>query len=197
MPAAHGKCAGDVAAAPGGGEACLYRGRAFAPQGVPYWNAAFPRDQPRQKLGLVKAAAPAFAPMQGHGYDGVVVLVDWKSAREKYRERPRQRFHPRVLEQVNQAAERAFVRPETRSMIEAPEACPASRTDARIVERERIQKRGIADGAEEFGVQRLWRTETGFANGDTRPFGERVAAETAIIRINQRKNCVGNPADEI
>jgi hypothetical protein len=82
-------------------------------------------------------------------------------------------------------------------MIEAAQTLAACRADARRIERKCIQERGIANGAEEFGIQRRRRTETRFTDGDPRPFIERVAADTAIVGINQRKNCVRNPANEI
>jgi len=82
-------------------------------------------------------------------------------------------------------------------MIEAAQTFAACRTDARLIERERIQERSVANGAEEFGIQRLRRTQARIADRDPCPSGEGAAADAAIVRINQRKNCVRNPANEI
>ena len=55
---------------------------------------------------------------------------------------------------MNQAAQWAFIGSETCRMIEAAKTGAAGRTDARLIERERIEKRRVTDGAVIIRVQR-------------------------------------------
>ena len=73
----------------------------------------------------------------------------------------------------------------------------ARRANSPLVERPRIEKRRVANGAEVIGIERRGRSETIGTDRNPRPFEERTIANAAIVREKQRKNSVRDPANEI
>ena len=72
----------------------------------------------------------------------------------------------------------------------------AAQTPA-LIERTGVEKRRVANGAEVIGIERRGRSETLGADRNTRPLEERAVADAAIIGEKQRKNPVGDPANEM
>jgi hypothetical protein len=135
--------------------------------------------------------------MERHWNYGVKMFVNRNGAFQVGGQRPGQRLHSGILEQVNQAPQRAFVEPETGRMIEAAQAGTARRANSPIIERPWVEKRRIANGAEVIGIQRRRRSETIGADRNARPFEEGTIANAAIVREKQRKNSVGDLVNEI
>ena len=179
------------------GQPGLRLSRALAAERVPHRNSPVSGEAACQEFRLVEAAFPLFAPIQGHRNNSVEMFAWRNSPFQKYCQGARQRLHPRILEQMNQAAQRAFVHSKAGRMIEASQAGTASRTDTLFIERERVQKGCVADGAEVIRHQRRGRSEALAADWNPSPFFERALANAAIVREKQRKNSVRDPANEI
>jgi hypothetical protein len=66
-----------------------------------------------------------------------------------------------------------------------------------LIEREYIQERRIANGAEEFHLERRGRSKAAGTDRNPGPFEKLTLANAAIVRKKQRKNSVRDPANEI
>jgi len=95
---------------------------------------------------------------------------------------------------MNQAAERTFVKTETRRAIKAPQTGAAGGTDAFLIEREGVRERRPAERTEVRGFERPWSGQTGLTDGNTGPLCERSVTKPTIIGIEERKKAVGDPA---
>ena len=82
---------------------------------------------------------------------------------------------------MNQLAERAIVVAERVGEVESVEALAAKGANAALVEREFVEERRAAGGAEVLGGEWLDRFEAFFADGDAREIGERESAYAAIV----------------
>ena len=98
---------------------------------------------------------------------------------------------------MNQAAQRTFVNPETGRTVEPAEARSAGCADTPGIERPRVEKRRPANGAEVIGIERRRGSEAIGTDRNPRPFEERTSANAAVVREKQRKNSVGDLANEI
>jgi hypothetical protein len=156
-----------------------------------------PRNLARQQLSLIETPTPAPIPMQRHGDDNVVSVVDRQSAIEKPRQVARQRTHARILKQMDQAAQRAIVKTKARRPVEAEQARTAQSTDAVGIERKTVLKRSVAVGAEVIRFERRRRVQAFVANRNAGKSVQRGFADAAGIRENdrenKRKNSVGDP----
>ncbi len=151
----------------------------------------------REKFRLVEAAAPLSAPMQRYRDDGVKMFVNRNGTLQVCGQRPGQRLHSGILEQVNQPAQGTFVDPETGRVVEPAQTRTASSANAPLIERPRVEKRRVANGAEVIGLQRRGRSEAIGTDRNACPFEQRAIAHAAIVGEKQRKNSVGDPANEI
>ena len=145
----------------------------------------------RQYFRLVKAALPAFAPVQRHGNNGVVLLIVRHNAVQVFCKRTRKRFHAGILVKMNQRPQRPFVKSEAGCVIESPETGTAGGAYAELVQRVRVQKRCIADGAEIVRLKRGRGFEAIRTDRNPGPFGQRTLANAAVGGKKQRKNSVG------
>ena len=153
-------------------------------------------DVPGEKFRLIKAAIPLFAPMQRHRNNGVEAFLSRRGgALHVSGQRTRQRFHSRIFEEMNQGAKSAFVHAEAGGVIESAQAGAASGADAAVVQRIRIEERGIADRTEIFGVERrAGALRQSLQTGTVGPLTSATFADAAIVREKQRKNSVrGSP----
>jgi hypothetical protein len=98
---------------------------------------------------------------------------------------------------MNQAAQGAFVHPEAGRMVEPAQARAARRANSPVVERPRVEKGRVANGTKVIGCERLRRSQAFGTDGNPRPFEQRAIANAAVVREKQRKNSVGDPANEI
>jgi hypothetical protein len=98
---------------------------------------------------------------------------------------------------MDQAAQRTFIRPEARRLVERPQPRPARRANALLIERPRVEKRSITNGAREIRLERFRRRQTLFADRNARPLYKRTLANPAIIGKKQREKSVRNLADEM
>lgn len=144
----------------------------------------------RKNRGLVESTLPPFAPVQRHRHDRVITLIVRKNTLQVTGQMTRQRLHSRILIQMNQAAQRAFVQTEAGGMIESAKSRTASRAHTLLVERVRIQKRRITNRAKVIGLQRSGGLKATGANRNAGPFGKGTLANTAVSRKKQRKNSV-------
>jgi len=156
-----------------------------------------PGHMSRQEFRLVEAALPLLAPVERHRNNGIKTFVHRNGALQICRQRPRERLHPGILEQVNQTAQRAFVDSEAGRTIEPAKARAAGGAYALLIERPRIEERRIANGAEVVGLEGSGRSETAGTDRNPCPFEKRAFANAAIVRKKQRKNSVRDPANEI
>ena len=88
-----------------------------------------------QQFRLIEAARPFLAPMQRDRHDNVEALIYRESPLQIPRQRAPQRLHPRILEKVDQAAQRAIVKSETDRIVETTQAGPASRAYSMLIQR--------------------------------------------------------------
>ena len=135
--------------------------------------------------------------MERHGNHGVKMFIDRNGSFQVRSQRPGEGFHPGILKEVNQTSQRAFVHPETGCVVKPPQARTACRANSPLIERPGVEKRRIANGTEEIGIERRGRSETLGANRNPRPFEECPIANAAIVRKKQRENPVRDPANEI
>jgi hypothetical protein len=98
---------------------------------------------------------------------------------------------------VNETAERAFIQPEAGRVVEPPQAGAAGGANALVVKWICVDKRYIARRAKVLRIQRDWGIQAGFADRNPGPFGQRALANAAIVGEKQRKNSMGDPANEI
>jgi hypothetical protein len=142
------------------------------------------RDAPRQQFRLIEPALQLTAPVKRNRHDGIESLVHRHRALQIPGERPRQRFHSGILEQVNETAQRPFINAETGRLIKAAQPRPASGTNALLIERPGIEERCVTNRAEVIGLKRRRRMKAAFADGNPRPFIERAITNAAIVRKN-------------
>ena len=88
---------------------------------------------PGQQLRLIESAVPAFAPVQRNGDNGVEPFVYRNGTFQKCRKRFGQGFHPGILVEMNEIAERAFVESEAGGAVESAKAGLASCADAKFI----------------------------------------------------------------
>jgi hypothetical protein len=82
-------------------------------------------------------------------------------------------------------------------MVETAQARTACRANSVLVERPRIEKRRVANRAEVICIERRRGSETLGTDRNPRPLEERAIADAAIVGEKQRKNSVGDLANEI
>jgi hypothetical protein len=78
------------------------------------------------------------------------------------------------------------------NFVEAVQAQPAERAEARFIQRRAIQKRRVATGAKKFGAKKLGQTETTGTNRDAGNFVKTLTANAAIVgkqEIDQTADC--------
>jgi hypothetical protein len=93
---------------------------------------------------------------------------------------------------MDQAPQRAFIKTEAVSRIEASGAGAAEGTPAFQIERKLILERSLALGAEEFGRKGAGSAQTRGANRNARIAMQRGLTETAFVGKKDRKKSVGN-----
>ena len=102
---------------------------------------------------------------------------------------------------MNEPAQRTFIKPETGRPIEATQTRAARRANTLLIERIGVHEWCLADRAEilgrELGSERGGGVQTLFADRNPGPFEEGAIANPAIIGEEQRKNSVGDPANEM
>ena len=102
-----------------------------------------------------------------------------------------------VLEQVNQLAQRAFIRSVRIHRVEPRESQAAQRAAAGLIEWEGIHKGRPACDAEVFGNQRLGIAQTPCAHRNARDFPQSFAADTAIVGKNQGEDQLNQAAKSL
>jgi hypothetical protein len=129
--------------------------------------------------------------VEGHRYYGVKAFIHRNGLRKKARQMPSQRFHAGVLVKVNQVAKRALVKPEAGRAVESAKAGTADRAQTLLIQREPVQKRGIAGGAKIFRFKWFGGVEALVADRNAGPSNQRTLADTTFIREKQREDSVG------
>jgi hypothetical protein len=87
-----------------------------------------------QNGGLVESSLKAPPPMQRHRDHGVKALVERQGPRQISAQRTGQRFHPVVLQKMDQFQQRALIESETVGGVEPPRARAAQCAPAFKVE---------------------------------------------------------------
>jgi len=146
-------------------------------------------------LRLIESALPFLTPVQRHGSNRVEGFVDGNGALEILRKWPRERLHSRIFVEMNQAAERAFVKSEATGAVKPAKAGTADCADTLVVKRIVVDERGVTAGAEIVGLKGGGHRETGLADRNTGPFVKRLFTDAAFIRKKQRKNAVGDRSE--
>jgi hypothetical protein len=98
---------------------------------------------------------------------------------------------------MNELAQRAFVQPETGCPVEPTQTRAAGRADTLLVKWISVNEWRLADRAEILGSERGGGVQALFADRNPSPFGEGAIANPAIVGEKQRKNSVGDPANEM
>lgn len=114
---AQQECARDIAPTAGAGQSRLTRRELLSAQCVKHRRSASSRYGAREKFGLIEPAAPTFPPVKRHRHQKVERLVCFDRAAQIVAEMPRQRFHSRIFEKMNQSAEWALIKAERESPI--------------------------------------------------------------------------------
>ena len=120
-------------------------------------------------------------PVQRHRHDGVEALISRQRVREKSGERAGQRPHTGIFVKVDELAECAFIRAVAIGRIKTTKAAAAQCAAAFLIQRVAVLERRSATTAEKFGVERLWLVQALGANRNAGNFGQRPAADAAII----------------
>ena len=148
------------------------------------------RNLLRQQFGLVETAPPAPLPVERHRDDEIVTVVDGQGAIHEARKSWRQRPHPGILKEMDEAAQGAIVKTEAGGAVETEQAGTAKRADPVGVEWERVLERRVAGGAEIIGFERFRGTEAIPAEGNARETIKRRVANAAFCGEEKRKNSV-------
>jgi hypothetical protein len=98
---------------------------------------------------------------------------------------------------MDEAAQRTLIKSETGRTIESTQPGAARRANTLRIERISVDERRAADGAEIFGLERSRGVQALFADRNPGPLEEGAIADPAIIGEKQRKNTVGDPANEM
>jgi hypothetical protein len=98
---------------------------------------------------------------------------------------------------MNELAQRPFIKPKTGRPVETTQTRTARRANTLLIKRKSVDEWRIADRAEILGFQRSGGVQTLFADRDPGPFCEGTITNPAIIGEEQRKNSVGDLANEM
>ena len=134
----------------------------------------------RQQFGLIKATLHFLTPVQRNWHYGVKPLVNGNRLIEVTGQRPGQGLHARILQQVDQRAQRTFVKSETRGPVKASQTGLAGGAHAVFVQREFVRERSVAAGAEVLGIQRHRSSQTFRTDRNPRPFGQIAITNAAF-----------------
>jgi hypothetical protein len=189
---ADAECAVHVLAALGVGEAGLGGGRTHAADYPEHGNLSPASNLRGDEIGLIESPLKAAAPMQRHRNDGVESFIERQRTRQEFTQRLGQRFHPTVLEEMNQFPQRAFIEAEAVGCIEASGAGATESAAAFQVEWESILKGSLALGAEVIGGKAGRRAQTRGAHGNARIAVKRRLTDAAFVGKEDRKKSVRN-----
>jgi len=128
--------------------------------------------------------------MQRHRYDKVESLVSRQTAQQVPAERPGERLHSPVLQQMNQVAQGAAVGAKGIRGIKSTKAAAAESAAAFGIQRKRIKEWRPAGDAEKLRVERLRFLQTAFTDRKPDDAPEVCFANTAGIGKNQGKKGV-------
>lgn len=170
-------------------------GELGAAQGVQYRNPAAVRNRASQQFSLVEASPPLPAPVQRHGNDEIVAGVNREGTIEEWRKIRGQGTHPGVFQEVDQAAQRAFVETEATGAVETLEAGAAQGADTIGIERITVLERRITGGAEILGFERSGGVQACMADRNAGKTVQRNVADAAFGREKKRKNSVRDRAE--
>ncbi len=176
----RGECLRDVSAPVGVAQSGLWRGSAQAAESADDRAAAAAAQFAREQLGLVESALPLAAPVERHGDNSVENLVAGQRGGKQRAQRTGQRLHAAVFKNVNQFAQRPFIRPEAVSGVETAEPVAAQRAKSVFIQGESVLERSAATDAEVLGHQRLKLVDAGFAYRDSGDFPKGLRADSAI-----------------
>ena len=128
--------------------------------------------------------------MQRHRYDKVESLVSRQTAQQVPAERPGERLHSPVLQQMNQVAQGAAVGAKGIRGIKSTKAAAAESAAAFGIEWETILEWRPATYAKVIGRKWLRDLKAGMANRDPADFPQGLPANSAVIREEKGKKGV-------